>query len=74
MADKPIRSIVKALSWRVTGTVDTILISFFITGKLKLAISIGVVELITKTTLYFIHERIWNRIRFGKTKEIEYQI
>lgn len=74
MADKPIRSIIKALSWRVTGTFDTILISFFITGKLKLAISIGVVELITKTTLYFIHERIWNRIRFGKTKEIEYQI
>ncbi|MFZ5987746.1 MAG: DUF2061 domain-containing protein [Bacillota bacterium] len=74
MAEKPIRSIVKAVSWRATGTLDTIIISFFITGEIKFAISIGFIELITKTTLYFIHERIWNRIKFGKTKEPEFHI
>lgn len=60
MADRPIRSIVKAVSWRMTGTFDTVLISLFITGKLKYAVSIGVIELITKTLLYFFHERLWN--------------
>ena len=74
MADKPIRSIAKAVSWRVTGTVDTILISYLITGKLKFALSIGVFELMTKTILYFFHERIWNKVKFGRTKEIEFHI
>lgn len=74
MADKPIRSIMKAVSWRMTGTVDTIIISFFITGKIEFAISIGFIELITKTILYFFHERIWNRIQFGKSKEPEFHI
>lgn len=70
MAEKPIRSIIKALSWRVTGTMDTILISFLITGKIKFAVSIGVIELLTKTILYFVHERLWNRIKFGKIHEM----
>lgn len=76
MIEKHYRSIIKALSWRVTGTVDTILISWLITGKLTLAVSIGAVEVITKMTLYYLHERIWNRINFGrvKIKEMEYQI
>ena len=66
--EKPYRSFVKALSWRVTGTCDTILISFLITGKVKYAISIGFVELFTKIFLYYVHERIWNRLSFGKVK------
>ena len=74
MAEKPIRSIVKAISWRATGTIDTMFISFLITGKLKFAISIGLVELITKTFLYFVHERIWNKIKFGRTKEPDFYI
>lgn len=74
MADKPYRSIVKAISWRTTGTLDTIILSFIITGKIKLALSIGALELITKTTLYYFHERLWNKIKFGKTKEPEFYI
>ena len=66
--EKPYRSFVKALSWRVTGTCDTILISFLITGEAKMAISIGFVELFTKIALYYIHERIWNRLDFGRVK------
>lgn len=67
-ADKPIKSIIKAVSWRIVGTIDTMLISYFITGKATIAITIGSVEVITKTVLYYFHERLWahiHRIRFN---------
>jgi len=62
------RSILKSITWRLTGTVDTFLISWLITGKVKLALSIGAVEVFTKMTLYYFHERAWTRIEFGKIK------
>lgn len=65
-SEKPIRSIVKSFSWRIVGTIDTVLISWIITGKLTTAFSIGAVELGTKMILYFFHERIWNKIKWGK--------
>ncbi len=68
MNEKPYRSFVKAISWRVTGTCDTILISFLVTGQMKAAVSIGFVELFTKIMLYYAHERIWNRLSFGRIK------
>lgn len=76
MREKPYRSIVKSISWRTIGTIDTIVISYFITGMIGLAISIGSIEVFTKMTLYFLHERSWNRINFGRVKDvgIEYQI
>ncbi len=60
------RSFAKTISWRVIGTIDTILISWLITGKLTMAFSIGAIELITKMVLYFFHERIWNTIKWAK--------
>lgn len=60
------RSLVKTVSWRIIGTIDTILISWIITGTLALAFSIGAIELITKMALYFFHERAWNTIKWGK--------
>jgi uncharacterized membrane protein len=60
------RSILKTISWRVVGTLDTVVISYLITGTLALAFSIGAVELITKMVLYFFHERAWNNIKWGK--------
>ena len=65
-SEKPIRSVMKTISWRVIGTIDTILISWFVTGTIKLALSIGVIELISKMVLYFFHERLWNYIQWGK--------
>ncbi|GLU42592.1 DUF2061 domain-containing protein [Allomuricauda sp. NBRC 101325] len=65
-SDSPKRSIVKSISWRIVGTMDTILISWIVTGTLTLAFSIGMVELVTKMVLYFFHERIWNSIKWGK--------
>jgi len=68
------RSIAKAVSWRTTGTIDTMIISFVITGSLTAAVSIGVIEVFTKIALYYAHERVWNKINFGKAKEPEYVI
>lgn len=65
-SEKPIRSIVKSLSWRIVGTIDTIIISYLVTGTLTMAFSIGAVELVTKMLLYFFHERLWNSIKWGK--------
>lgn len=55
-------SLLKAVSWRIIGTIDTIVISYFLTGKLTLAISIGGIEVITKMTLYYLHERAWIKL------------
>lgn len=64
--EKPIRSVVKTLSWRTVGTLDTILISYLVIGDVTLAFSIGSLELFTKMILYFLHERTWNKINWGK--------
>ena len=65
-SEKPIRSIVKAISWRIVGTIDTVVISWIITKELTLALSIGSIEIITKIILYYGHERIWNLIKWRK--------
>jgi uncharacterized membrane protein len=67
-ADKPIKSFMKSISWRIVGTIDTMIISYFITGRMTLAISIGSIEVITKTILYYFHERLWAHIHKIKLK------
>ena len=52
-------SFTKGISWRLIGTLDTIIISYFVTGQIKLALSIGTVEVFTKIILYYFHERAW---------------
>lgn len=60
------RSFAKALSWRVTGTIDTLVISLIITQSIKLAAAIGVTEVVTKSLLYYLHERAWLKIAYGR--------
>ncbi len=64
--EKPIRSVAKALSWRVVGTLDTLAVSFVLAKDIKIAASIASVDFITKLILYFFHERVWNAIKWGK--------
>ena len=64
--EKPLRSLLKSISWRIVGTIDTILIAWIITGHLNTAFSIGAIELVTKMLLYFFHERVWNAVKWGK--------
>lgn len=66
--DKHWRSILKAITWRLVGTIDTMVISFIITGEVKIAVSIGSIEFFSKILLYFFHEKLWDRINFGKEK------
>lgn len=65
-SEKPLRSVAKSISWRIVGTLDTIVISWLITGQLTVAFSIGSIELFTKMILYFFHERLWNNVKWGK--------
>jgi uncharacterized membrane protein len=76
MSEKSYRSVVKSVSWRTIGTIDTFLISLLVTGKLNFALTIGGVEVFTKMVLYYFHERAWNRISFGRIKQskVDYQI
>ena len=53
------RHIYKTVTWRSIGTLDTIFISWFLTGELSVGLSIGAVELLSKTVLYYIHEKMW---------------
>ena len=57
------RSLAKTISWRMIATLDTFIISFFITKELKIAGIIAALEVLTKTFLYFFHERMWNKIK-----------
>ncbi|MEZ4787891.1 MAG: DUF2061 domain-containing protein [Flavobacterium haoranii] len=54
-------SALKAVTWRLLGTIDTMVISYFMTGSVKIAFSIGSFEVFTKMVLYFIHEKVWDR-------------
>jgi uncharacterized membrane protein len=67
-ADRPVKSALKAVSWRIVGTIDTMLISYIITGKISVALSIGSIEVFTKTLLYYFHERLWAHIHRIKLK------
>lgn len=60
------RHIAKTISWRVIGTIDTIILSGIITGSWELGLAIGGIEVITKMILYFLHERVWYKwIKYG---------
>lgn len=66
------RHIAKAISWRILGTLDTIIISWFFTGSLVMGAAIGGAEVITKTFLYYFHERAWyNYISFGINNSLD---
>lgn len=60
------RSFAKAVSWRVLGSIDTFLISWLITGKPVIAATISAIEVFTKIMLFYGHERVWSRIRWGR--------
>ena len=66
MNDSPYRSLAKAISWRITGTVDTFVISWIITGQLAMATGIAFTEIVTKIVLYWLHERVWNKVDLGR--------
>lgn len=68
MKDKDVsykRHIAKTISWRIVGTLDTILLSWLISGDPLIGLSIGGAEVVTKMALYYFHERAWYKSNFG---------
>jgi uncharacterized membrane protein len=57
---------VKAVSWRVVGSLDTLVLSYLVTGNLVWAGSIASIETLTKIGLFYVHERLWRRVRWQR--------
>ena len=68
IADSRKRHLIKTVTWRIIGTLDTFVISWIISGNPVTGFKIGAAEVITKMALYYVHERAWYRINFGLDK------
>ena len=66
LGDSTKRSLAKTISWRITGSFATFLISYLVTGNLTFAGTIAIIQITANPILYFIHERIWNKIDWGR--------
>jgi uncharacterized membrane protein len=63
------RHLAKAISYRILGTIATIAIGWSVTGSVEVGASLGIIDIVVKTLIYYIHERIWYRIPFGVTRD-----
>ena len=63
------RHLLKTITWRIIGTIDTVVIGWVVSGDPLIGLTIGSFEIVTKMILYFIHERVWYKINFG-TKRV----
>lgn len=61
------RSMLKTVSWRIIATSTTMFLVYFFTGKLELTVTVGIGDVLLKMLFYFLHERVWDRITFGRT-------
>jgi uncharacterized membrane protein len=66
MQESSLRSLAKTLSWRVTGSASTFIIVYLVTGSAGVSSGVAVIQMIVNTFLYWFHERVWNRIKWGK--------
>lgn len=63
-----LRSVIKGITWRIVGTLDTMILSYIFTGSIKIAAAIGGTEVITKIGLYYLHERVWQVLPRGTVR------
>ena len=68
------RSIAKTISWRVVATVITGVVTYVLTGRLDFAVTVGLADTFVKFFIYYVHERMWTRISYGKVRPLEYEI
>lgn len=68
------RSILKTASWRLLATLITAAVTLALTGRIDFAITVGLADTCVKFFLYYVHERMWSRIRFGQVRLPEYEI
>ena len=65
-----LRSLLKGITWRILGTLDTMVLSYIFTGNMKVAFAIGGTEVITKLGLYYFHERAWLLVPPGSIRSV----
>ena len=65
--DKEVRSVAKTISWRIIATITTMSLVYIFTKKLSLSLGIGVFEVIFKMCFYYLHERFWQKIKWGRS-------
>jgi uncharacterized membrane protein len=68
------RSLAKAVSYRVLGSTGTAMVVLLLSGNLKISLGVGALDMVLKIALYFVHERLWNHIPYGRPKRPEYEI
>ena len=61
------RTILKTISWRITATLLTMLIVYSFTGEIEISLEVGAVEAVTKMLFYYLHERFWHRVKWGRS-------
>jgi|Deesub1362A_J573_1020465.scaffolds.fasta_scaffold00439_36 uncharacterized membrane protein len=64
--EKPVRTLMKTLSWRIVATSTTVILVFLLTKDIMTSASVGLLEVLVKTIIYFVHERAWNLLDFGR--------
>jgi adenylylsulfate kinase len=69
-----LRSIVKATTWRIGGLLVTFFVALAVTRKFEVAVSIGLADTVIKLAAYYVHERAWLKVGFGRIKPSDYQI
>lgn len=65
-----LRSLIKGITWRIVGTLDTMFLSYLFTGNIKIAAAIGGTEVFTKILLYYFHERAWQLAPVGSIRRL----
>jgi uncharacterized membrane protein len=68
------RSIAKAISWRILAAIITACVALAMTGQLEFAAKIGLIDTSVKLLIYFFHERIWNKINYGRVPAPDYEV
>ncbi len=66
-SEKFFRSIIKAITWRIIGTLSLLLVTYLFTKKIDITIIIGISDIIANLILYIIHERVWERVSWGRS-------
>ncbi len=70
LKESHLRSLLKAMSWRILATLTTVLIAYFITGEIDIAIMIGSIEFVLKFLIYYLHERAWQLVPRGSIRQL----
>lgn len=72
--EHPKRTLIKTITWRFFGMLGTIVLVYFYSRNIKESLAVGIIVDGFKMLLYYIHERIWNRLKFGRVLPPDYQI